>query len=265
MSEPTPQPGAEQQAQQAACAEQLKALFPALFTGAPKPVKLRIQADIQERAPGQFSKQQLSAFLRRHTGSTAYLNAVIKSTHRFDLDGKEAGEITAEHKQVAREELNRRRTKNQERQAQEEAAQRQRYELLRAFETTTLTRANFCALKGLEEGQLDGLLAQAREEAKVRAARPRHQEAARGGPADRRGAPGTDRRGPRQGRPEEQRRPGRGTAGKGSGQGRPQGARPATARPDAVQALPESDAAQLSSQATAPEQSSVPSGNEGQA
>lgn len=215
MSESTTQPGADQQAQQAACAEQLKALFPALFTGAPKPVKLRIQADIQERAPGQFSKQQLSAFLRRHTGSTAYLNAVIKSTHRFDLDGQEAGEITAEHKQVARDELTRRRAKHQERQAQEEVAQRQRFELLRAFETTTLTRANFCALKGLAEDQLDGLLTLAREEAKARAARPRPQEGGRPGAGDRRGAPGADRRGPRQGRPDD-RRHGRGGPGKGA-------------------------------------------------
>lgn len=221
MSESTTQPGADQQAQQAACAEQLKALFPALFTGAPKPVKLRIQADIQERAPGQFSKQQLSAFLRRHTGSTAYLNAVIKSTHRFDLDGQEAGEITAEHKQVARDELTRRRAKHQERQAQEEVAQRQRFELLRAFETTTLTRANFCALKGLAEDQLDGLLTLAREEAKARAARPRVPEAGRPGFGDRRGAPGADRRGGRPGRPDD-RRPGRGAGGKGA----PQKARP---------------------------------------
>lgn len=232
MSESTTQPGADQQAQQAqqaACAEQLKALFPALFTGAPKPVKLRIQADIQERAPGQFTKQQLSAFLRRHTGSTAYLNAVIKSPHRFDLDGNEAGEITAEHKQVARDELNRRRTKHQERQAQEETAQRQRFELLRAYETTTLTRANFCALKGLAEDQLDAVLAQAREEAKERAARPRPQEGGRMSHGDRRGAPGADRRGPRQGRPDD-RRPSRGGAGKGTPPARPAQGRDAGAR-----------------------------------
>ena len=55
---------------------ELKALFPALFAGRPKPVKLRIQADIQERAPGRFSKAQLSAFLRRHTGGTGYLIAL---------------------------------------------------------------------------------------------------------------------------------------------------------------------------------------------
>ena len=45
-----PAPGAED------CAEQLRQHFPALFGGAPKPLKLRIQADIQARAPGVFAK-----------------------------------------------------------------------------------------------------------------------------------------------------------------------------------------------------------------
>ena len=72
-------------------------MFPALFTGRPKPVKLRVQADIQERAPGKFSKAQLSAFLRRHTGSTSYLIALTQAKTRFDLDGNPAGEISEEH------------------------------------------------------------------------------------------------------------------------------------------------------------------------
>src|SRR2546421_8900096 len=67
------------------CTQQLKERFPALFGGAAKPLKLRIQADIQERAPGVFGKHVLSAFFRRHTGSTGYLVAMTKSPHRFDL------------------------------------------------------------------------------------------------------------------------------------------------------------------------------------
>ncbi|MBN8511186.1 MAG: prop effector ProQ, partial [Burkholderiales bacterium] len=55
-----------------ACAAALRARFPALFGGAPKPLKLRIQADIQARAPGVFTKAALSAFLRRHTGRHGY-------------------------------------------------------------------------------------------------------------------------------------------------------------------------------------------------
>ena len=43
------------------CAQPLRQSFPALFVGAPKPLKLRIQLDIQARAPGAFTKQALSA------------------------------------------------------------------------------------------------------------------------------------------------------------------------------------------------------------
>ena len=156
----------------AECAQQLKQLFPALFAGAPKPLKLRIQADIQERAPGRFSKPVLSAFFRRYTGSTSYLIALSRATQRFDLDGAPAGELSEEHRQLAAEELARRRALNDTRRAEEDAQraeleqQRQnRARLLHDFERTTLTPANFCALAGLPLDELDGLLARAREEA----------------------------------------------------------------------------------------------------
>lgn len=175
----------------AATGARLAELFPALFGGAPKPLKLRIQVDIQERAPGEFSKQALSAFFRRHTGATSYLVAVSKGQQRFDLDGQPAGELSEEHRQLAAEELTRRRANQQARRAQEnaernaqqsaqqnaqrqqeQAERRQRFHLLRDFETTKLTSANFCALKGIAPEQLDGLLAQARKEAAEDAARP---------------------------------------------------------------------------------------------
>jgi ProP effector len=156
----------------AQCGDRLKALFPALFAGAAKPLKLRIQVDIQERAPGVFSKQVLSAFFRRHTGSTSYLIAVSKAPHRVDLDGQPAGEVSGEHKQAALEELARRRANNNARREQEEQARLKRASLLRNFQNTTLTRANFCALNGLAEEALDAVLAQAEQEAKEAAMRP---------------------------------------------------------------------------------------------
>jgi len=145
-------------------AAELKALFPALFTGKPKPVKLRIQADIQERAPGRFSRAQLSAFLHRHTGSTGYLIALTQAKTRFDLDGKPAGELSEEHLAAAREELARRRGLKQEREQLEAQQRRNRAQLLWDFERTTLTEANFCVLKGTTPEALPGLLALARQE-----------------------------------------------------------------------------------------------------
>ena len=107
----------------AACAELLKQHFPALFGGPPKPLKLRIQADINLRAPGVFGKPALSAFFRRYTGSTGYLMALGRATQRFDLDGQPAGELSEEHRNLAREELARRRQVTREREQQARAAQ----------------------------------------------------------------------------------------------------------------------------------------------
>lgn len=176
------------------CAEALKQRFPGLFGGAPKPLKLRIQADIQAAAPGVFTKAALSAFLRRHTGRHAYLVALARGGPRFGLDGEPAGEVSDEHRQAAAEELERRRAVREAREQELEQQRRERAELLRAFEATTLSRANFCALKGVPPGSLDALLDLARREAAERRAAAndprRRPDAQRGGPR-----PGEPRRG----------------------------------------------------------------------
>jgi ProP effector len=95
----------------AQCAARLAEMFPALFgtQGPPKPIKLRIQADIQQRVPGLFTRKALSIVLHRHTTSTPYLKALVAAPSRFDLDGQPAGEIAEEHRHAAREEVERRR------------------------------------------------------------------------------------------------------------------------------------------------------------
>lgn len=189
------------------CADQLKARFPALFGGAPKPLKLRIQVDIQERAPGVFPKSTLSAFFRRYTGGTGYLVAVTRAKTRFDLDGQPAGELTDEHREVAQQELNRRRAITEGRRAEEEKGRRERSALLRDFERTTLTPANFCALKGIPADQLEAVLAQARQEAAEQPAQPRHPHPRAGQPRGDRGERGERREG----------RPGQGRGGRREG------------------------------------------------
>jgi sRNA-binding protein len=147
------------------CGRKLAELFPALFAGAPRPLKLRVHVDIQARAPGVFTRAALAAFMRRHTGSHAYLQAVARGTQRFGLDGEPAGDISAEHRQVALDELARRRARHAEKLAQEAQARRERQSLLRDYERTSLTEANFCALKGIRPDELPALLEQARREA----------------------------------------------------------------------------------------------------
>lgn len=149
----------------AECGERLAQLWPALFAGTAKPIKLGIQKDIQARSPGVFTRQVLSAFLHRHTGGTSYLLAIARGGARIDLDGNAAGEISDEHRKAAADEIARRRAKRHGREALELQQRRNRAGLLRDFERTTLTRANFCALKGVAEAELDGLLALARDEA----------------------------------------------------------------------------------------------------
>ena len=193
-------------------ARALKTLWPALFAGAPKPLKLRIQIDIQERQPGRFSKQALSAFFRRHTGSTSYLHSVAHGKARFDLDGQPSGEISEEHRQIAREELARRRGNQDARRALEDQQRRNRAGLLHDYERTTLTRANFCVLKQVDEAELDGLLALAREEAAEarRAAPPALSGTpSRSGPPPHSGPP------PRSGPPDRPRGPSRGGHSRG--------------------------------------------------
>ena len=146
-------------------AQRLKSLFPALFGGAPKPLKLRIQSDIQQRAPGEFTRRSLSAFLHRHTGSTGYLMAITRLGQRHDLDGVAVEPVNEEHRTAAATELARRRGNQEERRELEQTQRHNRAGLLRDHETTTLTRANFCVLKGVDPDQLDELLALARREA----------------------------------------------------------------------------------------------------
>ncbi|MDZ7589877.1 MAG: TIGR04282 family arsenosugar biosynthesis glycosyltransferase [Rubrivivax sp.] len=176
----------------AACAARLAELFPALFgAGRALPIKLRIQNDIQQRAPGVFTRKSLSPFLHRYTTSTAYLKGLVNLPHRFDLDGAPAGDIDDVHRQAAAAELERRRglfeakraaeraaanearraaeAAARQQQAAEDQARRERAALLRAYETSTLTRANFCVLKGIPEAELDGRLHQAWLEREQRA------------------------------------------------------------------------------------------------
>lgn len=280
----------------AACAARLAELFPALFGAAvPQPLKLRIQVDVQQRAPGVFTRKALSLFLQRYTTTTAYLKALAQAPERVDLDGQAAGPVSDEHREAAVTELQRRRALHDERRAAQREAERQarnrlqeearrnrqaegpppsvptagepaqavprpargtegpsprnrpprhpareaapttpaegrargerearpprerearpprerevrsprehearppvqeaprrmdpaespalseRAALLRAFETTTLTRANFLALKGMSEADLDAALAQARQDREQQPQRPRPSSAA---------------------------------------------------------------------------------------
>ena len=237
-AKPDPRPASIPDLAPAACAALLAERFPALFSaGRALPLKLRIQADIQQRAPGLFNKKSLSIFLHRYTTGNAYLKALAQAPHRFDLDGAPAGEVNDEHRNAAVAELERRKAifedrRHVERELQREAAvaarraqaaqqsarhaahdaaeadgRRERAAVLRAFEATTLTTTNFCALKGLVEADLPALLERARQERAQRAAEPapghapQRPQGPRNAQEPRRDGGRPPRSGPREGRP----------------------------------------------------------------
>jgi sRNA-binding protein len=183
----------------AACAARLAEMFPALFgtQGPPKPIKLRIQADLQQRAPGLFTRKALSIVLHRHTTSTPYLKALVAAPSRFDLDGEPAGEIAEEHRQAAREEVERRRAVVAARRAAEGQARNPREPR---------------EPRGPHEAREPGGRHEARESRSARPARPPRPA----GPAGSAGPAGNrpDRRGPAQGAaPRRDARPPRQDAG----------------------------------------------------
>lgn len=98
-----------------------------------KPLALRIDAAILARFP-EFDRKNLRTALRMYTASTKYLKAVERGAERFDLDGKPAGEVTAEQREHAAATLKERFAavaKQQRERREAEEAERRREEKLR--------------------------------------------------------------------------------------------------------------------------------------
>ena len=104
-----------------------------------RPLALGIHKIIIARMP-EVDTAQLRLALRMHTASTRYLKALQAAGERFDLDGKAAGEVTAEQREVAattlrerfKKQAGRRKAEEQAKKAaqQEQEAQQKRQEKL---------------------------------------------------------------------------------------------------------------------------------------
>jgi len=99
--------------------ETLSANFPVFREG--RPLALGIHKAIIERMP-DVDTAQLRLAMRMHTASTRYLKALLATSERFDLDGKPAGEVTAEQREVASTTLRERFKKVADRRKAEEQA-----------------------------------------------------------------------------------------------------------------------------------------------
>ena len=70
----------------------------------------------------EVSKKSVRLAMRSHTMTTRYLREMEKATHRLNLDGSQAGEVTDENRQHAAELLKERFKKQAEQRKAQEAA-----------------------------------------------------------------------------------------------------------------------------------------------
>ena len=108
---------------------------------------------------------------------------------------------------------------------QAEDGRRARAGLLRDFETTTLTRENFCALKAIAPQALDALLATARREAEEQRLRQPPPQRPGPPPTQRQGLPSAHRQGMAPAAQRQERRPDNAPRAPRPGAGRPGGPR----------------------------------------
>ena len=80
--------------------------YPAVFAvDHPKPLKMRISADLVPKRPASISYHQLKDTLGAWTRRRVYLQSFIDHDQRYDLDGQPVADILPEHKDYARQQL----------------------------------------------------------------------------------------------------------------------------------------------------------------
>lgn len=103
-----------------------------------QPLAIGIDKALLAKMP-ELEKKVLRVALSLHTHSMRYLKTMEKATHRFDLEGNQADEVTDEHRTHAADTI-RERLKKQadERRAQQKAEKEAEAERLRAEKLTQL-------------------------------------------------------------------------------------------------------------------------------
>lgn len=72
-----------------------------------KPLKVGIHHDILQAMGESIDPKELHGALRYYTGGLAYLKALAVGQPRVDLQGRAAGEVTAEERRIAQQEVER--------------------------------------------------------------------------------------------------------------------------------------------------------------
>lgn len=122
----------------------LSAKFEVIRQG--RPLAVGIHKAIIERLP-EIDTTQLRLAMKIHTASTRYLKALLATRERFDLDGKPAGEVSDEQREIANTTLRERFRKAADRRKAEELAaneaQRQQEALQKRQEKLAQLAARF--------------------------------------------------------------------------------------------------------------------------
>lgn len=92
----------------------LRQHFPFLFAdpAIPAPLATGIRETLANALDGEVDPYDLARFLRYWCSRTEYLNAIINSDHRYDINGNAAEPISAEHKADAARRLEERVRRN---------------------------------------------------------------------------------------------------------------------------------------------------------
>lgn len=91
------------------------------------PLAIGIHKQLMERMP-DLDKNKVRIAMHSHTASTRYLKALTEGAPRFDLDGQQVGEVTAEQQTVAVQTLRERLKKAAERRKAEDAEAKRKVE-----------------------------------------------------------------------------------------------------------------------------------------
>jgi len=67
-----------------------------------KPLSIGIKQDLINQKPEEIKEDEISEFLKRHTASVKYHEAIIDNKHRYDLTGTQCGTVTTSQRHYSR-------------------------------------------------------------------------------------------------------------------------------------------------------------------
>ncbi len=101
--------------------QDLSEKFPQCFNlKEPKPLKICMEYDVLNalKEEGNYTRKEVRSALQWYTGRIQYLEAMVNSDNRYDLEGNEAGYVPEKHKKFAAEKLEEKKKKLEERKAE---------------------------------------------------------------------------------------------------------------------------------------------------